>query len=260
MSFSSSITIIKVVDGMAIEQEDKVASEKGVRLLVNGTYLVSLLCSPADLEAMAMGFLLSEGLLADRRHLSKIIVNEAESIIEIRLSGLPDNWQEAFHSKTMTSGCGKGITFSSPASLRTIAPVRSPLQVAPQTILELLQQFRTASVQFQQTGGVHSAALADKDGILLFAEDIGRHNAVDKIIGKAFLALLEISDKILLSSGRISGEIMTKIIRNRVPILVSRAAPTCLAVTQAEDFGITLVGFARNRRMNIYTHPQRILF
>jgi FdhD protein len=260
MSFSSSIPIIKVVEGKAFEQEDKVASEKAVSLLVNGTYLVSLLCSPADLEAMATGFLLSEGLLTDRKHLSEITVNEAESTIEIRLSGLPDNWQEVFHSKTLTSGCGKGITFSSPASLRTISPVRSSLQVAPQAILELMQQFRTASLQFQQTGGVHSAALADKERILLFAEDIGRHNAVDKIIGKAFLALLEVSDKILLSSGRISGEIMTKIIRGRVPILVSRAAPTCMAVTQAEDFGITLVGFARNRRMNIYTHPQRILF
>ncbi len=111
-----------------------------------------------------------------------------------------------------------------------------------------------------QTGGVHSAALADRQKIHLFAEDIGRHNAVDKLIGKAFLAGIPVEDKILLSSGRISGEIMTKVIRNRIPIMISRTAPTCMSITYAEDHGITLIGFARGNRMNIYTHPQRVDF
>ena len=109
-----------------------------------------------------------------------------------------------------------------------------------------------------KTGGVHSAALADRKNIHQFAEDIGRHNAVDKLLGKAFLASIPVEDKILLSSGRISGEIMTKVIRNRIPILISRTAPTCMSITYAEYHGVTLIGFARGNRMNIYTHPQRI--
>ncbi|MEJ2690091.1 MAG: formate dehydrogenase accessory sulfurtransferase FdhD [Deltaproteobacteria bacterium] len=251
--------MIRVSGDRAYEFEDLVASEKAVTLLVNGISIVSLLCSPADLEALAVGFLLSEGLLTERKELLAIKVDEAAPTIEVTLGHLPENWEEAFHSKTLTSGCGKGITFTSTAALKAVEPVRSRLVVSPDAILELLKEFRSISTQFQQTGGVHSAALATEKKILFFAEDIGRHNAVDKLIGRAFLAAMPMTDKILLSSGRISGEIMTKVIRNRIPILVSRTAPTCMAVTEAEDYGITLIGFARHRRMNIYSHPQRLL-
>jgi FdhD protein len=139
-------------------------------------------------------------------------------------------------------------------------PNKSMTRVSSEEIQALLKKFRSISELFMQTGGVHSAALADQERIHLFAEDIGRHNAVDKIIGKAFLAGIPVADKILLSSGRISGEIMTKVIRNRIPIMISRTAPTCMSITYAEDHGITLIGFARGNRMNIYTHPQRVVF
>ncbi|MGE5173223.1 MAG: formate dehydrogenase accessory sulfurtransferase FdhD, partial [Betaproteobacteria bacterium] len=125
-------------------------------------------------------------------------------------------------------------------------------------IRNLLNNFRTISKLYLETGGVHSAALSDGKGILFFSEDIGRHNAVDKIIGKAFLKSVSVENKILITSGRITSEIMTKAGRNRFPILISRAAPSCMAVSYAEDLGITLVGFARGDRMNIYTWPKRI--
>ena len=259
MEISSRIPVIRVAEDQAFEFEDLVASEMAITLLVNGVSIVSLLCSPSDLEALAVGFLLSEGLLTAREDLRQVKIDEKATTIEITLASLPENWQEAFHSKTLTSGCGKGITFTSTSALRRLAPVRSRLVVDPADILRLLKDFRTISTQFRQTGGVHSAALATKEKILFFTEDIGRHNAVDKLIGRAFLDSLPLADKIILSSGRISGEIMTKVIRNRIPILVSRTAPTCMSVTEAEDFGITLIGFARNRRMNIYSHPQRLL-
>jgi FdhD protein len=105
---------------------------------------------------------------------------------------------------------------------------------------------------------VHSAALSDGKDILFFSEDIGRHNAVDKLIGKAFLQSVSVENKILLTSGRVTSEIVTKAGRNRFPILISRAAPSCMAISYAEDMGITLVGFARGDRMNIYTWPNRI--
>ena len=125
-------------------------------------------------------------------------------------------------------------------------------------IRQLLATFRTISKLYIETGGVHSAALSDGSELLFFSEDIGRHNAVDKLIGRAFLQSVPVENKILITSGRVTSEIMTKAGRNRFPVLISRAAPSCMALSYAEDMGITLIGFARGDRMNIYTWPNRI--
>lgn len=252
--------IIRIKGTEIEETEDLVAAESGFTLLVNGRQIVTLLCTPSNLDAMAIGFLLSEGILKNRASFLGIQVNQSEFTVDVTLTDLPEDLDVAFHKKTITSGCGRGITFSDVASLRDLPPIRSGTIISPKRIRDLLEEFRSISALFRQTGGVHSAALADQEGIHLYAEDIGRHNAVDKLIGKAFLENIPVRDNILLSSGRISGEIMTKVIRNHIPILVSRTAPTCMSITNAEDHGVTLVGFARGNRMNIYTHPQRIDF
>lgn len=252
------VTIIKAIDGVFREAEDFVASETAVALLVNGEHLVSLLASPTELDCLGIGFLISEGLIQHRKDLVAVEVNEQNASVSVTLAALPANWQQLFHTKTLTSGCGKGITFSDASRLRSLPMVHGGLTITPGKIMALLSRFNRASALFKETGGVHSAAFADQEEILLFSEDIGRHNAVDKVIGKAFLGQVPLGDKILLSSGRISGEIMTKMIANRIPILISRSAPTCMSVTQAEDHGITLIGFARANRLNIYSHPQRV--
>jgi FdhD protein len=209
---------------------------------------------------MALGFLLSEGILKDRKSLLDVQVDEKNYTVSVTLADLPEDVDATFHKKTITSGCGRGITFTDASNLKDLPPNKSFIRISVEEIQALLKKFSSISELFMQTGGVHSAALADQERIHLFAEDIGRHNAVDKIIGKAFLAGIPVADKILLSSGRISGEIMTKVIRNRIPIMISRTAPTCMSITYAEDHGITLIGFARGNRMNIYTHPQRVVF
>lgn len=251
--------IIRVTDEGAEELTDRVAAETAFTLVVNGEILVSLLCTPAELDNMAIGFLLSEGILVGRDALQAVEVDEKTSTVSVNINNLPEDWEKKLNKKTITSGCGKGITFTDANSLRGEPAQRAPLRVPVEKISVLLKEFRRVSDLFLKTGGVHSAALASLDGILFFSEDIGRHNAVDKLIGKAFMQDVGLADKILLSSGRISGEIMTKMVRNRIPILVSRAAPTCMAISYAEDYGITLIGFARGRRMNIYTHPQRVV-
>lgn len=254
-------TLILRTKGTHIEETtDQVASEIGFTLNVNDKQVVTLLCTPAELDAMAIGFLLSEGILKDRQSLLDVQVNEKNFTVSVTLKGLPADIDKTFHKKTITSGCGRGITFTDAASLKSLPANKSPMTISPGEIQNLLKEFRAISELFMKTGGVHSAALADRERIFLFAEDIGRHNAVDKLIGKAFLAGIQVEDKILLSSGRISGEIMTKVIRNRVPIMISRTAPTCMSITYAEDHGVTLIGFARGDRMNIYTHPQRVIF
>ena len=251
--------IIRSKGGVVEDATDLVATEIGFSLTVNDKQVVTLLCTPSELDCMAIGFLLSEGLLHERGELLDLKVNEKDFSVSVTLKGLPANIDNAFHKKTITSGCGRGITFTNAADLRKLAPNRSGFSLTGEEIQHLMRNFRSISKLFLETGGVHSAALADRENIHLFAEDIGRHNAVDKLIGKAFLQGLPVNDKVLLSSGRISGEIMTKVIRNRIPVLVSRTAPTCMSITYAEDHGVTLVGFARGDRMNIYTHPQRIV-
>jgi FdhD protein len=238
---------------------DEVATELPIRLVLNNEPLVTLLCTPSELEELAVGFLLSEGLLRDKAAIKKLEVDERETAVRIELADLPPDFTTLFEKRTISSGCGKGVTFTSyrmPADRRIETKDRL---MSLDDIRRLLGTFRTISKLYIETGGVHSAALSDGKEILFFSEDIGRHNAVDKLIGKAFLQSVPIEDKILFTSGRVTSEIMTKAGRNRFPILISRAAPSCMAVSYAEDMGITLVGFARGDRMNIYTWPKRIL-
>jgi FdhD protein len=252
--------IIRLVGDRIEELVDKIAVEAPITLEINGEVLVSLLCTPTDLEAMAVGFFLSEGLFEKRDALLSVVVDEKKSTVSINLANLPADWQKRFHKKTITSGCGKGITFTDVHHhLQGGISPGDGCMIAVSVLRAVLKQFKNISTLFATTGGVHSACLSTAAGkILFFTEDIGRHNAVDKLIGKAFLDGVALHDKILFTSGRVSGEIMTKVIRSRVPVIVSRAAPTCLSISSAEDHGVTLVAFARGQRMNIYTHPSRI--
>lgn len=242
------------VDGVI----DEVASEIPISLIVNNEPLVTLLCTPADLKELAVGFLLSEGLLKDKRSIREIEVLERESAVRVQLADLAPDFTRSFEKRTISSGCGKGITFTSWRSGEDRRMDVKGKVLSVNKIRELLSTFRTISKLYIETGGVHSAALSDGNRILFFSEDIGRHNAVDKLIGRAFLESTSVENKILITSGRVTSEIMTKAGRNRFPVLISRAAPSCMAISYAEDMGITLVGFARGDRMNIYTWPNRI--
>jgi len=227
-------------------------------LLLNGENLVTLLCTPTELDALAVGFLLSEGILRDRSSIQRLEVRDKDHVVDIALGDLPEDWRRMFETRTLSSGCGSGITFT---SFRTEADKRILFKGSLMTLEKIkgiLREFRDISALYHETGGVHSAALSDGTRILFFSEDIGRHNAVDKLIGKAFLQSIPLEDKILITSGRVTSEIVTKAGRNRFPLVISRAAPSCMAIDYAEDVGVTLVGFARGNRMNIYTWPKRI--
>ncbi len=250
--------ILKVSESGVEGVIDAVASELPVRLVVNNESLVTLLCTPAELEALAVGFLLSEGILTQTTSIKKIEIDQDGPAIRVELDPLPRDFASIFEKRTISSGCGKGITFTNyRMSSETRIPVTGAI-ISLADIRRLLKTFRTISSLYLDTGGVHSAGLSDGKEILFFSEDIGRHNAVDKLIGKAFLQTVPVENKILITSGRVTSEIVTKAGRNRFPMVISRAAPSCMAISYAEDMGITLVGFARGERMNIYTWPNRI--
>jgi len=131
--------------------------------------------------------------------------------------------------------------------------------ISTSEILALVRESRHRSSIYRMTGGVHSAALCDRKHILVFADDIGRHNAIDKIFGQCLLENIPIGENIILTSGRISSEILLKVAKRKIPMIISKSAPTDLGVRLAEDLGITLIGFARGRRMNVYAHDRRMV-
>ena len=250
--------LVRIKDDTSEEVLDQVATELRFTLILNGYELLALHASPSELDALAVGFLFSEGVITEPSDLVSVEVDEDTFSIRVQLSCLEDGWEKNFQKKTITSGCGYGVTFTDGSKLHSLPTDKEPFVISTEKTGVLLKNFMDCSTLFKETGGVHSAALVSDNEIVLFSEDIGRHNAVDKIIGKAFLQGLPLNDKIMLSSGRISGEIMTKIIRSKIPVLITRAAPTCMSLNYAEFHGVTLIGFARGNRMNVYTHPQMI--
>lgn len=258
MEPTNDALILRIRGDSVEELVDVVASETTLTVDVNGTEVARLLCSPSDETALAVGFLFTEGLLSERTTLLAMDHDRSEGVVRVSIAGLADNWTDLLSRKTYASGCGRGVTFADPVERGWEEARRQTALVSISQLTDRLRELRERSGLYLKTGGVHAAALTDGQTILLFAEDIGRHNAVDKVIGKAFLGGIPLEDKILVSSGRVSSEIMSKAIRAGIPMLVSRAAPTCRSVSAAEDAGVTLIGFARGERMNIYSHPWRV--
>jgi len=253
------VNIYRVTRDSKQAGEDIVVKELPLTILLNGRELVTLLCSPANLKYLAIGFLLSEGLLRSRNDIKSIIDDEQRGIVRIETVTDLHGEEEQVFKRIITPGCGRGAAFYSSADAVGMNEVKSELQVNGDEILELMTQFQRLSETYRSTGGVHSAALCDNKSLNIFSEDIGRHNAIDKIFGQCLWEGISTDNHIILSSGRISSEIVIKIARNNIPVLASKSAPTNTAVKLADLLGITLIGFVRGTRMNVYSHHQRIV-
>jgi FdhD protein len=240
------------------EIEDAVVREFPLTIVLNDQELVTLLCSPADQKNLAVGFLYSEGLINSRDEVKSITLHESTGVVRVDTEGGDELAREALFSRLITSGCGRGASFYNATDVAG-EKVESLLQVSVSEVLALTKEFQYRSETYRATGGVHSAALCDAANILVFSEDIGRHNAMDKVFGECLLKDIPTDDRLVITSGRISSEILLKVARRSVPILVSKSAPTNLGVKMAEDLGITLVGFVRGKRVNVYTNNQRII-
>jgi len=235
---------------------DKVVRELPLTIILNDEELVTLLCSPIDLKYLALGFLYSEGLLKGKDEIKKILVDEARGVVRFQTEG--DKGDLRAFKRLITSGCGRGASFYSAVDIQNQAKIDSQITISSSEVFDLVNQFQHRSKVFKATGGVHSAALSDGNKILIFAEDIGRHNAIDKIFGQCLLEDIPLEERLILTSGRISSEILLKVAKRKIPIIISKSAPTNLAIKLAGDLGITLIGFARGRRMNVYTNVWRV--
>lgn len=256
-----TITIKRYDQGTASDREESVVAERSISLFVNGKEAVRLMSLPDQIEELAAGFLYSECVVSRREDIAKISFNPTAMSVEVQLA---EHIQPMFSDKirSVTTGCGRGLTFVSALNSSFFSPIISQASVAPQTIIDLMRRLQRKSSLFHDTGGVHSAAVAVTDEILFSADDIGRHNAVDKVLGWLLqsdrLTPDAENNRMLLTTGRLSSEIVTKAVRGRFAFLISPSAPTSGAVQLAGELGITLVGFARGERFNVYTHPERV--
>ncbi len=239
--------------------EDAVAREFPLTIILNNQELVTLLCSPADLKYLAIGFLFSEGLLTDKDAIKKIFVDDQRGVARVETKEDNALANELVFKRFITSGCGRGASFYSAADVQDQAKVESQTQMSTHEVLSLVSDFQHRSQIFRATGGVHSAALCDTKSILVFNEDIGRHNAIDKIFGECILKDIPTDERVIITSGRISSEILLKVAKRNIPIIISKSAPTDLGVKLANDLGISLLGFVRGKRINAYTNDWRIV-
>lgn len=267
----TDVRVVAVNSGVRSERPDRLATEEPMEIRVGGpnqepTQVAVTMRTPGGDFELAAGFLFTEGLLASKDDLLQVSYCDDLDDEDQRYNVVTVRTAEPFDAERLrrnffaTSSCGVcGKASIDDISVRC-SPVAPGPQVTVETISNLPDKLRKGQRVFDQTGGLHAAGLFDADGTLReLREDVGRHNAVDKLIGGEFLhARLPLSEQILQVSGRLSFELVQKAAVAGIPIVSAVSAPSSLAVEAAEDFGMTLIGFVRDDRLNVYTHPERL--
>ncbi|MEN6390915.1 MAG: formate dehydrogenase accessory sulfurtransferase FdhD [Syntrophomonas sp.] len=230
---------------------DALVVEISIKLILNGSELAVLACSPEAFEELTVGYLLSEGIIADYDDLAGIKVEGENVYIELR------NRNETMPDRGYISSCS-GKRLPGDYNRPNLIQPGSEQRFSAGDLLSLIGQLDEKSATFRRTGGVHSAALGQGSSLLFRYEDIGRHNAVDKVLGNTFINRISPADKCLVLSGRIAWEIVWKAAQSHIPLILSRSAPTFKAVEWAQHLGLTIVGFARGERFNLYSHWERV--
>ncbi len=227
-----------------------VPKEMALTIYIDNTELVTILCTPTKLNCLVLGFLYSEGIISSMSDVASMRVCEEDSLADIRLSK-PGYTPPT--RRTLASGCGGGVSFAT-----EVQKVESQVTVKPEEVFSLMKQLNERAELYRFSGGVHTSALCNNSNVLVVAEDIGRHNTLDKIMGECLLSRLPTEDKLLLTTGRISSEMLSKVARMRTPIIVSRSSPTDRSISLAEKSGITLIGYVRGNRLSVYSHAERL--
>jgi FdhD protein len=222
---------------------------------LNGQELVTTLCSPADLEYLVAGILFSEGIIQRKDDIISIAIDGIVGLADVKTSPSATMNKPAF-KPLVASGGGKGISSYTTRSIEKYK-VHSDTRVKPTQVLSLINDFLQHSDVYRITHGVHSAALCHADKIIIFNDDIGRHNALDKVFGQCLLQDIATAGQIIITSGRISSEILLKVAKRNIPILISKAPPTNLGVKLADELGITLI-VANRQDISIYSHDWRV--
>ena len=256
-----NIVKVDVSAGNSQKTTDCVAEERPLHIFLNRTRYVTVFCSPSNLKELAVGHVISEGTVKSIEEIEGIDLREEEGVCRINLKPdvkLGDRLKLSQHfSRVIFSACGSKTPYQPTLGLPKIT---SDLKVRAEIISNCVNRLNFIAETFRKTGGVHVAAIYRSDGTLVtFAEDVGRHNAVDKVIGSSILKGIDLGDCFLALSGRLTGDIVLKAAKMGLSIVASLAAAINSGIAIAEDVELTLVGFVRGKRMNIYSFHERIL-
>ena len=261
-----SAEVLRYRSGAKLEQHsDALACEEPLEIRVRGRSIAVTMRTPGHDRELAAGFLLTEGIIHKREDIVEMapcLESDApENTINVFLAPAVEvDFERLTRHVFAASSCGLCGKASIEAVHQHFAPITSNMAISTETLAQLPERLRAAQATFAQTGGLHAAAIFDAGGrLLVLREDIGRHNAVDKILGNSLLEnTLPLDAHVLLVSGRASFEIMQKALAARIPVVAAISAPSSLAVEFARESGQTLVGFLRGQTMNLYSHPERI--
>jgi len=235
------VKIRQYKSGEIKEKRDFVVNESIITLVINNYKTIRISISPSLYREFVYGYLLTSNIISAKEDINDIIIGNKK--IEVNLLQFIDN-------KVMLKGASGGYF---PDFEDKYCVLRKKIIPEFDCLITLFNKFNTKAEIFFKTGGTHSAALSDGNEINYFTEDIGRHNAIDKVVGMAILDEKNLSKLYLLTSGRISSEIVRKAFYSKIGVIISHSAPTSLAITKAKDYNITLIGFLRDNRFNIYT-------
>lgn len=254
--------VLRLCKGGLEKFEDSVVTEHPLTIKINGTEFVTIVCSPDYIEDLVIGFLASEGIIRHYADIEDLWIAEKAGIAHVKTMRTNPYYQSFQGKRYVTSCCGggrQGFVFINDAlTAKKMDNVR--IRVSSEECFSLMKEMQQLSTLFQKTGGVHNAALCQNGHVFLSRMDIGRHNALDKLFGHCLKNRIPLEDKILAFSGRISAEILLKASKIGCEIVMSKSAPTELALILAEQLGITTIGFIRNETLNVYTGPERVYF
>jgi FdhD protein len=247
---SNNVTIFSA-NGSMSETSGEIPKEFPLKLIVNGIELATLISSPHDLRFLVAGFLLLQGYVQRVEDFEMLSVCEDFGIANVKIKGeLPER-----PPPVLTSGCGSGISFSIPEARPGIA---SDSCFVAAEIFAVFEELSSLAGRYRSHGGIHSAAIACGGKILFHSEDLGRHNAVDRLAGEALLRGVSLQGKLMVTSGRISSEMAAKAAQMGIAAIASRTSPTDMAVRICEETEISLIGYVRGGRFSVYAHPEKI--
>lgn len=257
---TSKQPILKYENQQLLESTDYYVTEFPLTIKLNGEEFATVICSPKELEELVLGFIASEGIIFKKSDLKQISIDDSKGFAHVELNKQIDYASFKKNTQRMISSCcGKSREFYFNNDAMTAKVSNSNIRIKPNQIIEMMETMHSRSNLFKQTGGLHNAAISDGLDFYEHRSDIGRHNALDKLYGYCIQHDIPVRNKILIFSGRISSEILIKAAKIGVGMILSKSAPTNLAIELAKDLNITTVGFIRDGRFNVYSHPNRIV-
>lgn len=255
---SHDFEVVRIRNDQVTQDVASIATEIPFTIVANDLEIATLMCTPSNLKELTVGFLFTSGFITGADEIKRYTLDERLWRADVVLERSPD--PDILAKRLYTSGCGKGVMYASMIEVSSRHPLNDGFTLSAHRIPELMRWLLSSSDLHRNTGGVHTAALSlDGQTPTTFFDDVGRHNALDKVIGKGLMEQVDFTGSIIVSTGRTSSEILHKAKRSAVPIILSRGAPTHQTILLAQEMNLTVVGFARGGGFTVYTAPARIV-